>query len=134
MDENHGNLPFFADAKAVLQNLKNRGTKLIIITSREPHYKAKTLEYIQKEFGDNFFEKILFTSDFSGDNKASLARAEGCDAVIDDAAHHITRYAQETDAMIFRMDAPWNRDITDSDRIIGVKTWKEVEEKILAKL
>lgn len=134
MDNNFFRLPLFTDVREVLQNLKNQGVQLVIITSREPHYKAKTLEYLENIFGENFFEKILFTSDFSGDDKATLAREANCDVVIDDAPHHIERYMAETHAKIIRMEASWNREIADSDRIVGVKNWREVEKIILQML
>ncbi len=103
----------------------------MIITSREPHYKAGTIRYLNEVFGENFFAEILFTCDYEADDKAILAKNHNCDVVIDDAAHHIMRYLEKTNMKIIKMDAPWNREIADSDRVIGVKTWKEVEKIIL---
>lgn len=123
LDEFHDKLPLFENAKKVLQNLKNRGVKLIIITSREKKYQDGTRKFLLEIFGENFFEKILFTSDFAEDNKATLAKAENCDIVIDDALHHIDRYVEETDLQILKFSASWNVKKYDSDRVFEVNNW-----------
>lgn len=127
LDEFHDKLPLFENAKNVLQNLKNRGVKLIIITSREKKYQDGTRKFISENFGENFFEKILFTSDYTEDNKATLVKAENCDIVIDDALHHIDRYVAETDLQILKFSASWNVKRYDSNRVFEVNNWLEVE-------
>lgn len=134
LDEHFDKLPLFENAKNVLQNLKNRGVKLLIITSREKKYQDGTRKFVSEIFGENFFEKILFTSDYAEDNKATLAKAENCDIVIDDALHHIDRYVAETDMKILKFSASWNQKKYDSDRVFEMNNWTEVEkffEKIL---
>lgn len=127
LDRNHDNLPLFVNAKEVLTNLKNSGNRLLIITSREKHYQNWTIKFIENTFWKNFFDKIIFTSNYEKDDKSSLANREKCDFVIDDASHHISAYLENTNATIIKMDAPWNRDFPDSDRIISVNNWREVE-------
>lgn len=78
--------------------------------------------------GKIFLKKFLFTSDYAEDNKATLAKAENCDFVIDDALYHIDRYVAETDMKILKFSASWNQKKYDSDRVIAVENWTEVEE------
>lgn len=48
--------------------------------------------------------------------------------MIDDALHHIDRYVAETDMKILKFSASWNQKKYDSDRVIAVENWTEVEE------
>lgn len=124
---NFGNFPFYENAIEVVKNLKNLGHFLYIITSRPLSEKPETTAQIAQVFGENFFEKIIFTEETGEDNKAKIAQNLGCNVVIDDAQHHIERYKNENNLQIIQFLKGWNCETETHERVKIVKNWLEIE-------
>jgi len=76
------------------------------------------------------FRDILFTCDFGIDDKSIVAQKIQFDIVIDDAAHHIKKYHENTNAYIFIFNQPWNQDIEEEWKKYRLYNWWEVADKI----
>lgn len=50
----------YQNSKEILNKLKKEGHKLSLITSRKDFQKKTTLSWVEKHFGNNFFENIIF--------------------------------------------------------------------------
>ena len=123
-------MPFYENAKKILENLKNDGHKISVLTSRSEKTKEFTKEFLHQEFGENFFENILFTCDFGEDNKYEVANKFQFDVVIDDSDKHLEGYLENFSGNIFAFAQPWNRQFESHKKIVRVKNWQEFYIKI----
>ena len=126
--ENATNLEVHTWWEEVLKNLRSAWHSLYIITSREVHAKNDTLILVEKYFGTDFFEEIIFIKERWHDNKYEAANEYKLDIVVDDWPHHIEAYAKNFSWKICIFHAPWNREILpDNKKIFRVYDWYEFE-------
>jgi tRNA A37 methylthiotransferase MiaB len=118
---------FYVDAKESLIEFKNQWHRLSLLTSRPDRDKEPTRMRFLKEFGEGFFENMLFTCDYWVDDKSLVAQHFDFDIVIDDAEHHILNYQKNTDTKILIFSQPWNERISENDRMTKVKNWNDIK-------
>lgn len=118
--------PYFENAFEILMSWKQAGHTLYVITSRPQADKEFTLKRIEKDFWNNFFERVLFTSEYDWDNKADIAKKYSIDITIEDAPHHIEAYKKAgIQSIIFTQ--PWNNDIEIGETVFRANNWHEVD-------
>ena len=119
-------LTFFKGVKTNLKKIK-KNHSLNVITSRLKNEKNKTKKWLSDNFGKDFFNEIIFTSDFQKDKKGLISKEKDFDIVIEDAPHHIFDYLENTNSIVFVFDRPWNKEVKeDKKRVFRVKSWDEI--------
>ncbi|NDK09685.1 radical SAM protein [Candidatus Gracilibacteria bacterium] len=132
--DNAHNLEIHSGGEKVLKGLKSEGHKIYVITSREIEAKDDTHTILNKYFGDDFFEDIIFIKDAGHDNKYTAANQHSLDIVIDDGPHHIQSYDTHFNGKICVFHAPWNRGIKENNsNIFRIIDWYDFEN-LLPKL
>ncbi|MCH8518218.1 radical SAM protein [Candidatus Gracilibacteria bacterium] len=132
--ENAQNLELHTGGQEVIQSLKDDGYKLYVITSREVQAKNDTLILLEKYFGNDFFEEVIFIKERGHDNKYEAANEYELDIVIDDGPHHIDAYRENFKGKICVFHSPWNRECKeDNKKIYRIHDWYEFQN-LLPKL
>ncbi len=129
----HNNLIYydiFDGSKEILKKLKKDGHKLYIITSRWKEFEEKTLIWLEKHFGKNFFDKILIYNDkFEKKSKDEIAKENNIDVLIEDAPKYALK-ASKNKIRVLLMNHPWNKDLEENEFLIRVYSWEDIYEKI----
>lgn len=130
LEENLTFYDIFDDSKNVLTQLKNKGHKLYIITSRWTEFREKTIFWLNNHFGENFFDKVLI---YNGKNekicKSEVARDNGIDILIEDAPKYAINSAK-INIYVLLMNHPWNRNIKGKKNLKRVYNWLEISKEI----
>ncbi len=126
----HDEFPMYEEARDTLIKLHSQWDELYLLTSRPEKDKNITKNWVNREFGEWFFRDILFTCDFWVDDKSIVAEKIQFDIVVDDAAHHIEKYHENTNSHILIFNQPWNEDIREEWKKNRVHNWKEIANKI----
>lgn len=112
-------------AKEVIENLKEEGHSIIIMTSRiKPMFKTpyETTERFLKEKGIRYDTLLVGSLD-----KNQLCIENGIDIMIEDETHHILPIAKRIPVIVF--EEIYNKDCKGNN-IIKVTNWNEVYEVI----
>ncbi len=130
--KNNSELSFQQWATDVLRKLHNSGHQLYIVTSRDVDERVFTTDFLEKEFWEDFFTKIIFIRESGEDLKYKAAQEHKLDIVLDDADHHIQWYQEncpETKVVVFSQS--WNQDIiTDNISTYRIENWGQFLEII----
>ncbi|MFW6285984.1 MAG: 5' nucleotidase, NT5C type [Nanoarchaeota archaeon] len=133
LELNLNNFEIVVDAKNVLKKLKNKGYKLYVITARNKELVSeKTIDWLNFHFGENFFEKILFSNE--GKNmrycKSEITKKYNIDILIEDEPNYATNCA-ELGIKVFLMDCPWNKKVVESNNLTRIYNWIDIENLLL---
>ena len=123
------NIPIRPFASEVINNLKNAGNDIYIITSRsfttyENKYKAK-MQNIVKEWLDKnnvVYDELIFSR-----NKADICKEKNIDIIIEDKPDNISLISK--DRLVICYDHPYNNKLTNSN-IIRCYSWYDIYDKI----
>lgn len=120
------------DTKKYLNRLKQEGHRLFVLTSRDDSLYSRTISWLQKEFGKDFFEEILFSSRVMGNSKLEASKLLNLDYMIEDGLIEIINMASSKTFM-FIFDKGWNRKVKDDLYKKRVKSFKEFYDEIQKK-
>lgn len=98
-----------------LAQLRTRGYRIVLITSRNPVIKGKTEEWLKKRSVP--YDALLFEE---GRNKL----AHGCHFFVEDNAE-VAMSLAKSGTVVFLFDYPWNHDL-DHPNVIRVWGWPQV--------
>ncbi len=115
-------------AREGIRDLKEKGFKLYIITSRQKAVEKDTREWLENNF-PGVFEDVLFSNNFSLENenplkKSVLCQKVGAQLLVEDQLGY-ARDCAENGVNVVLLDKPWNKGELPSN-IIRVFSWKEV--------
>lgn len=132
--QNAKDLKLHTWAEEVIKKLKTAGHTFYALTSREPEAIDDTHIVLEKYFGKDFFQEIIFIKQRGHDFKYIAANELQLDIVVDDAPHHIDAYRKHFKGKICIFHAPWNRElVTNSSNVFRIHNWYEFED-LLPKL
>lgn len=120
------------NAEGILEYLKLKGHKLYIVTSREAKIKDITLTFLEKTFGADFFEQIIFVKEHVGaDKKHPIGNEFNLDFMIEDADHHIKDFQELTATKVIIFSNPWNISLeTDNKKTFRANHWNDIKSII----
>lgn len=129
--ENVENFEIVPKSIEILKKLKLEGHELFILTSRWENLYDRTKIWLEKEFGEDFFEGIFF---IGGVVHAKRCKSDVCieekfDLLIEDAPKYALN-TSEKEVLVLLMDCPWNRNLNESKYLVRVKDWNDVYDKI----
>lgn len=120
------------NAVRVLNNLRIKGHKLIVVTARKEHERPITESMIERD-APGVFDAIEFVGWYGSKHEA--LRKIGADVLVDDSIHHLNKALEEGVlnpgcALLFG-DFPWSRTVSDAGSgIARCADWIEVEQGI----
>lgn len=118
--------PSAGSIKAIQKLKKNH--ELFIVTSRQNHVSAPTIEWINKHFPDSF-SGILFGNHFSKEGpakaKSEICKEIGAEILIDDSLDYAKECAGKG-IKVLLFDHPWNQAETLPKNIQRVYSWQEI--------
>lgn len=131
IDNNLEKFEIIQNAKKVLTKFKEMGLEIVILTSRSVKLRKRTIDWLKLNFGEELFDEFLiYNGDFDEEMcKSKIAMQNKIDVLIEDAPH----YAINTSLVgipVLLFDCPWNRSLDDSEFLIRVKNWDEIDEKM----
>ena len=129
---NAENYKIITGAKEILEKLRQEH-KLFIITAREKtSFGQKTKNWLEKNFGEDFFEEIIFSTldIYNTQCKSNICKNYNIDIMIEDAPHHALKCANKN-IKVFLMSCPWNKNIQEHENITRVRNWNDIEEKLV---
>jgi len=109
----------------------SKGNEIIFITARPSDLNQETKEHLDSLFPKHNFQ-IIHSHDSKNNKikeKADFCKDLGIEVIIEDDKKAALNCAQKGIAC-FLIDQPWNRDMGDCARIMRVKTWPEIVEKV----
>jgi len=112
------NMPTLPGAVEKINELYDKGNKIILITARSDNWRPQTEEWL-KNIGLKY-NKFITTS---GDGKSRYAREEGVDVFIDDRADWVESLVDVGDIKVFVFDQPWNTEVA----LPRIKDWRQVK-------
>ncbi len=120
----HWNLAPLEGAVEGIRELASRN-ELFLMTSRNGKYRDRTLEYINRQFGDGVFKEHFFTyNHYTKDGigtKAEMCREENIGIVIEDTVENAQELCNGRVTTIM-IDWPWNREFRNS-KAFRVRGW-----------
>lgn len=124
-------LPVEGSVEAVSSLSKKNN--LIIITSRHPIVKDKTINWLDKYFLKKFSE-IYFTYNHwiqnKGKTKSEICSELGVDVLIEDSLEY-TRECSANGTRVLLLNQPWNQSTELHSGIERVFSWNDVLEKLI---
>jgi uncharacterized HAD superfamily protein len=115
-----------------LQQLKNLGYELYVITARSAEFSKQTKDWVNKNF-PNIFIEVLFTNAFNknikAQSKSDVCKSLGIKIFVEDDPHYIEDCINAGIKVIY-LDYPWNRKVNFKNSF-KVYSWKEIAGKIL---
>ena len=120
-------------AEEGINSLIDKGYQLEIITARPPYYRQITVDWVEKHFPGKF-EQIHFAFNPFNINSERLTKAEickqiGAEVLIDDNLVNALDCA-DRGITVYLMDAPWNQVEELPKKVIRVKSWEEILERL----
>lgn len=128
LDKNLLNLKAINNAKEILNILKDK-YELYILTARKSNFKERTIEWINKQFGEGIFQEFIFLEETGYKCKSEVCLEKGFDLMIDDSPEVITSTSKVGINTIV-MSWPWNASIVENDKIARVNSWNEIYDKL----
>ena len=131
---------YFDDIKPIPGSLENidrlcKDHDLMVITSRQNDISQKTLDWINRFFG-NKFSGVFFTNENSlhgeCENKSDICRNSSVDFMVEDYMDYAEECARSV-KKVFLLDSPWNRTENLPQNISRVYSWNEITEDLLGK-
>ncbi len=116
-------------AKESILNL-SKNKEIYFITSRV--HRKNTLESLQKHFSDINFELFFSSNPYvnnEGKHKGEICLDLNIDYMIEDSYEHAINCAN-SGVKCFLIDKPWNKNRGEHEKIIRVKNWKDILEKL----
>ncbi len=110
-EESIPRLPLYPGAKYALDVI-HQTCRIIIVTARRPYSRPQTLQWLTTH-------GIPFDALYHTEEKTEIP--ESITLAIDDHPEHLQSY-QATEARVFVMDQPWNRQL-DALKVIRVNGW-----------
>lgn len=109
--------------------LLNQNNEVFIITSRPNETKEITLDWFFEHF--NLKIPLIHSGDFWGSSKSKseICQELGINVMIEDNPNYALDCA-EKGIRVFLLDKPWNSAYPEHEKIIKVKNWEEVLEKL----
>ena len=121
--------PLFVDgAKEAVIKL-NEKYRIYFITARPLIFQNKTIDFFERHFPNNNFEFIFSGGVHEGKSKGEICKELGIDIMIEDN-HAYLLGCVEKGVKGFLLEKPWNKEREEHERIICVKDWNELLEKI----
>lgn len=117
----------------IISKLKEEGHELLIITSRWKDYEQESLDWLDKHFGLNIFEEVLFTFMFEKDCKSIPCNQFNVDLMIEDCPYHAKSIKEKAKANVLMPRQPYNEIVENCDRIQHCDCWNEIYLKIQEK-
>lgn len=111
-------LPGASDA---IKKLMNKG-KVWFVTARPSYAEKCTIQAVKREFGADR-KQIVFSRGL--DYKSSAVSLLGIDTFIEDGPHYAMSIAEKTNALVYLMDMPYNREISHQ-KILRVSSWSDI--------
>lgn len=130
--EEYRQIEMYDNAVRVLNNLRIKGHKLIVVTARKEHERLITESMIERD-APGVFDAIEFVGWYGSKHEA--LRKIGADVLVDDSIHHLNKALEEGVlnpgcALLFG-DFPWSRTVSDAGSgIARCADWIEVEQGI----
>lgn len=121
----YANLSLLPGATVAVDRIRSRGHKLWFVTARPKYARNDTIDAVQKAFGVS--EKQIV---FSGgkDYKAEAVNLLGVNVFVEDGPHYAESVANGTRSLVYLMDKPYNRKVTNP-KIIRVNSWADVMQE-----
>ena len=111
-----------------VNNLKKQ-YELNIITSRHLKSKRKTIDWLDKYFGNSFKEVYFSSSYFSGEekglSKADICKKQNIKYLIEDCAEYAVD-CSKSGIKVLLLDKPWNKNFQTENGIIRVNNWNNI--------
>ena len=130
--EEYRQIEIYDNAVRVLNNLRIKGHRLIVVTARKEHERPITESMIERD-APGVFDAIEFVGWYGSKHEA--LRKIGADVLVDDSIHHLNKALEEGVlnpgcALLFG-DFPWSRTVSDAGSgIVRCADWIEVEQRI----
>ena len=107
---------------------------MYLITSRPDYLKDKTIEQIERHFGDSFSGLFFSSNHYTKRKNSGKSKAEICldlrvSKLIDDSLEYALQCAEKglEVFLLSNKDTPWNQN-GEYKGITRVKNWKEIWE------
>lgn len=130
--EEYRQIEIYDNAVRVLNNLRIKGHRLIVVTALKEHERPITESMIERD-APGVFDAIEFVGWYG--SKHETLRKIGADVLVDDSIHHLNKALEEGVlnlgcALLFG-DFPWSRTVSDAGSgIARCADWIEVEQGI----
>lgn len=130
--EEYRQIEMYDNTARVLNDLRIKGHKLIVVTARKEHERPMTESMIERD-APGVFDAIEFVGWYGSKHEA--LRKIGADVLVDDSMHHLNKALEEGIldpgcALLFG-DFPWSRTIGEAgEGIVRCADWIEVEQGI----
>ena len=118
----YAKIPIVAGAVRAINLIREHGHKIWFVTARHAYAKRDTLAAVKNAFGIHE-KQIVFSR--GPDFKAEAVRLLNIDVFIEDGPHYAESIANNTQALVYLMDKPYNKNV-EHQKIIRVSSWDEV--------
>jgi hypothetical protein len=112
------NMPTIPGAVEKINELHNKGHRIILITARSQGWRDQTEQWLKK-IGLKY-DKLVMTA---GEGKSKEAREEGIDVFIDDRPDWVESLVDTGDIKVMVFDQPWNAEIA----VPRIREWRRVK-------
>jgi uncharacterized HAD superfamily protein len=131
IEDNLDKFDIIGGARDTLEKLKGLGHEIVILTSRRVEIRERTIRWLKDRFGDDFFDEFLiYNRSLSRKRcKSEISVENRIGVLIEDAPHYAARTAS-CGIPVLLFDCPWNRMVEESELLVRVRDWDEIDEKI----